>query len=76
MSDIVERLRRCTGLGADFYETEILEAIAEIERLREELIDQWLSNHAEHCGARVPPWPHPGICHWPMPEVLADFISQ
>jgi hypothetical protein len=38
-----------------------------------ELAKQWLANHAEHCGVLVPPWPHAGLCHLPMPEVLASL---
>lgn len=34
MSDIIERLQDCIGIGADMYEAEIIEAIAEIDRLR------------------------------------------
>ena len=41
-----------------------------LEEASEALMDQWLSNHAEHCGVRGPPWPHAGMCHWPMPEIL------
>lgn len=43
----------------------------ENQTLRRELVDQWFTNHAEHCGALIPPWPHRGHCKWPMPEVLA-----
>jgi len=39
--------------------------------LRRELMSQWLMNHAEHCGVGVPPWPHDGGCHWPIPPVLS-----
>jgi hypothetical protein len=43
------------------------------ERIRElelELARQWLSNHAEHCGRFIPPWPHHGPCHCELPAVL------
>jgi hypothetical protein len=49
--------------------TPLIEAKA-LEEASEALMDQWLSNHAEHCGKRGPPWPHNGMCHWPMPEIL------
>ena len=55
--------------------TSIEELVAENVDLREQLMDQWLSNHAEHCGANVPPWPHPGMCHWPMPPALRRHMS-
>jgi hypothetical protein len=41
--------------------------------LRKELADQWLTNHSEHCGVSVPPWPHKGDCHWPLPAILASM---
>jgi len=37
---------------------------------REELLNQWVYNHAEHCGND---WPHEGICHWPQPEILVSL---
>ena len=43
-------------------------------RLRRELMSQWLTDHAEHCGA-LPPWPHEGDCQWPMPTVLSEEAS-
>jgi hypothetical protein len=43
----------------------------EIRELRAELIRQWAANHHEHCGALMPPWPHAGDCHWPLPPVIA-----
>lgn len=49
--------------------TPMIEAAA-LKEASEALMDQWLSNHAEHCGVRGPPWPHEGMCHWPMPEIL------
>jgi hypothetical protein len=42
---------------------------AENKALREELLNQWMCSHAEHCGRPVPPYPHKGCC-WPMPRVL------
>lgn len=45
----------------------------EIANLRLALAEEWLSNHAGHCGARVPPWPHSGVCNWPLPRVLATM---
>ena len=44
----------------------------EVKRLKLDLMDQWITNHAEHCG-RIPHWPHDGRCHWPMPKALADL---
>lgn len=44
-----------------------------IGRLEFDLVDQWLSNHAEHCGHQVPPWPHRGICHWGLPPAVAGI---
>jgi hypothetical protein len=43
----------------------------EIVRLREELHNQWWSNHSEHCSDE---WPHPEgwICTWPQPTFLED----
>ena len=38
--------------------------------LRREVMRQWFTNHAEHCGAIVPPWPHHGDCQWPIPPVI------
>jgi hypothetical protein len=43
--------------------------------LEKELARQWIVNHAEHCGIPVPPWPHPGDCQWPMPEVLSQEVT-
>lgn len=37
--------------------------------LEKELMDQWFTNHAEHCG-KLPPWPHKGECHWPVPSIV------
>jgi len=43
----------------------------EVAALKVELVNQWLSNHYEHCGHRLTaPWPHAGDCHWPLPDVL------
>ena len=38
--------------------------------LKKELMRQWEYNHYEHCGVFIPPWPHRGMCHWPMPKIL------
>lgn len=46
-----------------------MEKEEEIKKLRLEVMNQWFTNHAEHCG-KLPAWPHNGRCHWPMPEVL------
>jgi hypothetical protein len=47
--------------------------VAELEQLRAELRSQWESNHWEHCRAE---WPHEGVCHWPLPDVLAVEAAQ
>lgn len=40
--------------------------------LRRELMQQWFSNHAEHCGVILaPPFPHVGDCQWVIPPVIA-----
>ena len=43
--------------------------------LREELREQWESNHAEHCGSE---WPHPEgkDCYWPLPAILRQNILE
>ena len=33
----------------------------EIKELRREVIDQWFTNHIEHCGYDVIPWPLPAL---------------
>jgi hypothetical protein len=43
---------------------------SEMRALKIDLIRQWFSNHAEHCGALIPPWPHNGLCKWPLPPTL------
>jgi hypothetical protein len=35
--------------------------------LRKALWEQWRANHIEHCRYE---WPHDGVCHWPVPDVL------
>ena len=42
----------------------------ETQELKFALMDQWFTNHAEHCGG-IPAWPHQGDCYWPMPSILA-----
>jgi hypothetical protein len=37
-------------------------------QLKKELIEQWMSNHAEHCQRN---WPHKGICKWSIPLSLS-----
>jgi hypothetical protein len=70
---------------ADYYDNEaraVLTAVTPLieakvlEEASEALMDQWLSNHAEHCGVRGPPWPHAGMCHWPMPEILTRLRAR
>lgn len=46
-------------------------AMSEIEELRQEVVNQWYSNHLEHCGFNVIPWPHHHECCWPLPPVIA-----
>ena len=52
--------------------------IASLERdialLREELWEQWESNHFEYCSRE---WPHPAgkLCHWPPPAVLLGGVQ-
>lgn len=42
--------------------------------LEEEVMNQWFTNHSEHCGKALgPPWPHQGTCGWPLPAVLASL---
>jgi hypothetical protein len=48
----------------------------EIRALRLELMSQWITNHAEHCGVTVPPWPHRGGCQWPLPSTLSALPSD
>jgi len=40
--------------------------------LKKDSVDQWASNHYEHCGVPIPPWPHEGDCQWPIPATLAS----
>jgi len=47
-----------------------------IRDLELDLARQWLTNHAEHCGAIVPPWPHQGDCHWLLPAALARLTPS
>lgn len=47
----------------------------EIMELRKALAIQWEFNHAEHCGHIGQPYPHDGMCHWEMPEVLTRGTS-
>lgn len=46
-----------------------------VQRLLIEVANQWLTNHAEHCGIE-PAWPHSGVCHWPLPAVLAELPTN
>lgn len=36
--------------------------VSENLELKKHLVKEWLTNHAEHSGAPVSPWPHNGIC--------------
>ncbi len=49
---------------------EVHALIAEVERLRAALYEQWNYNHGEHCGCR-PNFPHAYGCQWPPLELLA-----
>ena len=43
-----------------------------LKACREELLSQWKSNHAEHCGWELPcPQTGPVGCHWPQPAVFS-----
>lgn len=44
-------------------------------RLELDLADQWLSNHYEHCGHEIPPWPHKHLCCWELPPTLAKLAT-
>lgn len=46
---------------------------SELDALRAALYDQWETNHAEHCGHINQPYPHEGLCHWPLPSLLANY---
>ena len=52
----------------------------EIAELRKELVRQWETNHSEHCGIPIPPWPHDRACKWPMPALVLsagpNVVSQ
>jgi hypothetical protein len=43
----------------------------EIKELRLELLNQWSSNHWEHCQGE---WPHDGDCSWPVPAIVPDSV--
>ncbi len=46
----------------------------ELLELRRELMRQWFSNHAEHCGVNLaPPFPHKGDCQWTIPPVILSL---
>ena len=50
-----------------------------IDRIRElelEVLRQWETNHAEHCGKRLSHWPHAGRCNWPLPPALAAMAPN
>ena len=49
---------------------------AEKLELRREVMRQWFTNHAEHCGVVVPPWPHDGDCQWPIPPVILATLPS
>ena len=44
----------------------------ELLELRRELMRQWFTNHAEHCGVTIAPPcpPHEGDCQWTIPPVI------
>ena len=50
---------------------QIVEWVAEVEQLREELQKQWKANHDEQCQLK---WPHKNMlavdCYWPRPKIL------
>ncbi len=41
-----------------------------IQEIKIELIRQWVSNHAEHCGHGIYPCHNPDGCQWPMPRAI------
>lgn len=48
-------------------------SVSENVNIYQELVSQWITNHAEHCGIPISaPWPHRGDCQWPMPLVLRE----
>jgi hypothetical protein len=49
---------------------------AEVSELRRAVVEQWLANHYEHCGHRLLPWPHEGLCHWPLPDAIARLSPK
>jgi hypothetical protein len=52
---------------------ESADLLRQVALLREELRAQWEANHFEHCSRE---WPHPEgkLCHWPLPDVLAQGV--
>ena len=48
----------------------------ELHAVYVDLMEQWLANHSEHCGFSVPPWPHKGICNWPLPPSIASLSLE
>jgi hypothetical protein len=48
------------------------ELAAKVAALKRDLLEQWESNHSEHCGVPIPPWPNEGECHWKLPESVSS----
>jgi hypothetical protein len=57
-----------TGAPSD-ARVELVALRRENLRLRRALLEEWESNHFEHCSRE---WPHPTGkgCHWPQPKIL------
>jgi hypothetical protein len=50
------------------YKTAAYSVLTVEDRLRKELVNQWWTNHDEHCQNC---WPHMGDCYWPLPDILS-----
>lgn len=71
LDHLVECLRSDPAVLDSFYsEGFAVKAADVIERLRADLLDQWESNHWEHCGHDCPDDPPLSGCHWPKPASL------
>ena len=58
---------RCNGWGCGMPDNLVHENL----ELKKQLMEQWWTNHADHCGAQAIPWPHDGECKWPLPEAFS-----
>lgn len=48
---------------------------SEVTSLRLEVVKQWTINHYELCGHCILPWPHEGMCHFPLPTVIEKNLT-